>query len=127
MGPEVVAVTLCFLAFFAMVLGIVYLRSRENMAMIEKGMNPRQSSRSTPKPFISLKYGLLLMGMGLGLFIARMIDVNTRHKIMTTNGDFYYEDNPAVYFALIGLGGGLGLVISYLIEKKHLIDKGYQD
>jgi len=118
---------LCFLAFFAMVLGIFYLRSRENMAMIEKGMNPRQAARSIPRPFISLKYGLLLTGMGLGLFIARMIDVSTRHKIITSSGDFYYEDNPAIYFALIGLGGGLGLVISYLIEKKHLIDKGYND
>jgi len=29
----------------------------------------------------------------------------------------------AVYFSLIAIGGGLGLVSSYRIEKKELLDK----
>jgi hypothetical protein len=37
-----------------------------------------------------------------------------------------YEANGAnvsIYFALIAIGGGLGLITSYRIEKKELLDK----
>jgi len=29
----------------------------------------------------------------------------------------------AIYFSLIAIGGGLGLILSYRIEKKELLDK----
>jgi len=32
-------------------------------------------------------------------------------------------DNPAIYFSLIAIGGGIGLVSSYKIEKKELLDR----
>jgi hypothetical protein len=32
-------------------------------------------------------------------------------------------DNEAIYFALIGIGGGAGLIGSYRIEKKEFWDK----
>jgi len=103
-----------FISMFGMIFGIYYVRSRENMAMIEKGLNPRDNSGLVPKPFSSLKFGLLLTGAGLGLFGADMMDacVLLRH----TNPD---ETQP-IYFALIGIGGGLGLIISYIIEKRYL-------
>ena len=108
---------------FAMIFGIYYLRSRENMAMIEKGINPRQS-HSRPRPFINLKYGLLLVGSGLGLLVAYLLDGNMSHKHTIAGGDIdYTNDTPAIYFALIAIGGGLGLVISYVIEKKQWFDK----
>jgi hypothetical protein len=111
---------------FALIFGIVYLRNRENMALIEKGMNPRTGS-SGPRPFIYLKYGLLLVGAGLGLLIAYLIDNQMDHKAISPGGEVYYKDNPAIYFALIGVGGGLGLVISFLIEKKFWMDKRADD
>jgi hypothetical protein len=98
------------LGAFAMVFGISYLKSRENLAMIEKGMNPKLDR---PAPYKNLKWGLLLIGSGLGLFIAYMLD---RYALRDM-------DNPAIYFALIGIGGGLGLVGSYRVEKKELLDK----
>ena len=104
---------------FAMIFGIVYIRSRENMSMIEKGINPRVG-KATPKPFISLKYGLLFIGLGLGLLSAYLIDINMNHKAVTPGGEVYDKDNPAIYFALIAIGGGIGLVISYVVEKKWL-------
>ncbi len=58
---------------FAMIFGIVYIKSRENMALIEKGINPRQT-RYRPRPFVNLKWGLLLVGCGLGLLSAFIID-----------------------------------------------------
>ena len=97
---------------FAMVFGIVYLRTRENLAMLEKGLNPKEYA-NRPAPYRNLKWGLLLLGAGIGLFIAYFLD----------NYVFMRTDNEAIYFALIGIGGGLGLVGSYRIEKKELLDK----
>lgn len=109
---EVLIPILICLGFFAMVFGIVYMYKRENLAMIEKGMNPKQFA-NRPMPYTNLKYGLLLVGAGIGLFLAYFID-----QYMVTN-----RENEAVYFALIAIGGGLGLIISYRIEKKELLDK----
>lgn len=95
--------------FFAMVFGIVYLRTRENMAMIEKGMNPKQFA-NRPAPYRSLKLGLILLGAGFGLLLAFFLDKNM--------GTY---DNEAIYFALIAIGGGFGLIGSYAIEKKETL------
>ena len=171
---------------FAMIFGIVYIRSRENMAMIEKGLNPRQKD-VRPRPFINLKWGLLLMGAGLGLLSAFIIDravmkhnpaedkqarivfgghrsvpktkvvvvgdtshmskdsALTANVSVAVNGKDNDDDddmgdehsiteirgsgrgNHAIYFALIAIGGGLGLFFSYRIEKKEWLDKRLVD
>ncbi len=162
---------------FAMIFGIVYIRSRENMAMVEKGLNPRNKD-TRPRPFINLKWGLLLIGSGLGLLFAFIIDntilkqdktasqasitigrhhhsvgnkvivADTSHtakdtslaarNAAATNDDSMDDDdddhsiaeirdndpkNVPIYFALIAIGGGLGLFFSYRIEKKEWVDK----
>ena len=112
MGPEFLVAILVPIAGMAMVFGIVYLFKKENLAMIEKGMNPKTYR---PAPYTALKYGLLLMGSGLGLLLAYLIDTAST----AIDGD----DNPAIYFALIAIFGGLGLIISYRIEKKEVLDK----
>jgi hypothetical protein len=103
------------LGAFAMIFGIIYLRTRENMAMIEKGINPKQYA-NRPAPFRSLKTGLLFLGAGLGLLIAYFLDRN-----MTS------DDSPAIYFSLIAIGGGLGLIASYTIEKKEWMNRKDQE
>ena len=109
---EVLIPILICLGFFAMVFGIVYMYKRENLAMIEKGMNPKQFA-NRPMPYTNLKYGLLLVGAGIGLFLAYFLD-----QYMVPN-----KNNEAIYFALIAVGGGLGLIFSYRVEKKELLDK----
>ena len=99
------------LGFFAMVFGIVYLYKRERMAMIERGMDPRRY-KSQSAPYQNLKWGLLLIGSGFGLFVAFLLD-RLVFKID------YPDDNPAIYFSLIAIFGGLGLFASYRIEKKE--------
>jgi hypothetical protein len=102
-------------SMFAMIFGIVYLYNRQKMAMIERGMDPR-AYRTQPAPFKYLKWAFLLIGAGLGLLLAAI----TSHTL------FSYIDsdgNPAIYFSLIGIFGGLGLLTSYFIEKKETIDK----
>lgn len=118
MGPEVIVATLVPLSICALIFGIVYTRNKENMALIERGINPRISD-PRPRHFVNLKWGLLLAGAGLGLLIAFFIDESTARWITTSAGDKYKDDNPAIYFSLIAIGGGIGLVLSYFIEKKH--------
>jgi hypothetical protein len=110
MSPYLIPIIIS-LGAFAMIFGIFYLHTRQNMAMIEKGMNPRQFA-NRPAPYRSLKTGLLLLGAGLGLGIAFFFDKNM--------GGW---NNEPIYFALIAIGGGLGLVGSYAIEKKETLNR----
>ena len=102
------------IAMFALIFGIVYLRNRERMAMIERGMNPSSSFKPINRNSV-LTSGLLLMGAGLGLFIAFILD-NTLYFL---NNDNHHVDSAPLYFALIGIFGGAGLYVAYLIEKKE--------
>lgn len=112
-GAEMMVAILIPLSFFALVFGVVYLYKKENLAMIEKGMNPKDKLHR-PAPFRSLKWGLLLTGAGTGLMLSFFLD----------NYVLISSYNPAfLYFALLGMGGGLGLIGSYFVEKKHWYDK----
>ena len=122
-GGEVLIPIIMFAGGFAMIFGIVYLKTRQNMAMIEKGMNPKEFA-NRPAPYKNLKWALLLIGAGVGLFLAYMLDTYVFQNMVTTEivgGNTYHHregDNPAIYFSLIAIGGGLGLFGSYRIEKK---------
>jgi hypothetical protein len=133
MGPEVLVfvwmiimtVSICALFF-----GIRYMRNRELMAMIEKGLDPHfKPERPRPAPFRSLKWGLLLVGAGLGLFLAYLLDhtflYRFGHEIGRFDGGEWENTgaNVPIYFAMIAIGGGLGLITSYRIEKRELLDK----
>jgi hypothetical protein len=104
-------------AMFAMIFGIVYLHKRERLAMIERGMDPRRyKQKSTPTPpYNTLKAGLLLIGAGVGLFLAFLLG----HTAFKTVGDDFDDSHVAIYFAMITIFGGLGLFASYLIEMKN--------
>ena len=93
-GSEMMVAILIPISFFAMVFGVVYLFKKENLAMIEKGMNPKDKM-FRPAPFRSLKWGLLLLGAGLGLLIAFFVDMNLPYRI----------EPAGIYFALIAMGG----------------------
>ncbi len=83
------------------------------MSMIEKGMNPKEFA-NRPAPYRNLKWGLLLVGAGIGLFFAYIM-----HSYVLKID----EDNPVMYFSMLGIFGGLGLILSYRIEKKETLDK----
>jgi hypothetical protein len=97
-----------------MIFGIVYLQKRENLAMIEKGMNPKENKDRTA-PYKNLKWGLLLIGAGAGLFLAYLMD---NFILRGQPGAHSHDGNEAIYFSLIAIGGGLGLFGSYKMEKK---------
>lgn len=123
-GAEALIPIVMFAGGFAMIFGIYYLKTRENLAMIEKNMNPKQFA-NRPAPYKNLKWALLLLGAGIGLFVAYLLDfyvLNTHYSTQVVNGRTYSHRNDdgaaAIYFALIAIGGGLGLRASYKMEKK---------
>ena len=102
------------LGLLILTFGIRYLMSRENLAMLEKGMNPKDKI-NRPAPYTNLKWGLLLFGAGAGLALSYIITQYMLHDY----------GSPALWFAFIAMGGGGGLIYSYRIEKKELLDKNY--
>jgi len=97
------------LAFFAMVFGVVYIivtaRNRERLTLIEKGADPKlfESVKKTSTGGI-LKWGLLLVGIGLGTFFA---------MLLVQSG---FEEGA--YPAMICLFGGAGLIVAHKMEQK---------
>jgi hypothetical protein len=98
------------LGSFAMIFGIVYVvvtaRNRERMTLIEKGADPKlfESVKTSPKSGV-LKWGLFLIGIGLGIFFA---------ALLASSG---FEEGAA-YPAMICLFGGAGLLLAYKMEQK---------
>ena len=113
MNAEILIPILVPLGAMALAFGLYYLRNKENMTMIEKGMNPKEFA-NRPAPYRNLKWGLLLVGAGVGLFLA---------YIMHTYVLKIDDDNPVMYFSLLAICGGIGLILSYRIEKKEVLDK----
>lgn len=109
------------IALFAMVFGIYYIRSRENMAMIERGMNPR-ANMSKGRPATAMRYALILLGAGIGLMVAYITNTFYIPTTYIEEGVRMHRDTDPIYVGLVGIGGGLGLLIAYILEKKE--DKG---
>ncbi len=99
------------LGAFMMIWGIRYLENRENMAMIERGMEPVR--RRNADPSRTLRNGLMFIGAGIGLLLA----------ILITNMFGLEEgDKTGVFFGMIALFGGLGMLLAYLYERKNPVN-----
>ena len=106
---EVLILLVIFGAIFGIVLVVISARNRERMAMIEKGVNPKDfmvKEKRTVNTYGILKWALLLTGLGIGLFIGSLLDEYTS-----------LPDEPG-YFAATLVFGGLGLILAFLIQKK---------
>jgi hypothetical protein len=111
-------VLVAFIAFFATVFGIYYVRvttrNKERMALIDKGAdaslfntgNEGQTSLFNWNK-LTLKIGMFFMGIGAGIIAGAILDSN---DVM--------RDGPG-YVSMIFLFGGLSLVLFYLIDRKN--------
>lgn len=106
------------ISLFATIFGIYYIRSRENMAMIERGLNPR-NNMAWFRPFTVLKAGLLLMGVGLGAVVAMILLQYLPERTYYHDGQQYSDRLDELYPALMAVFGGLGLFLSYHLERKE--------
>lgn len=94
------------IALFAMIYGIVYLlvRKRERLALLQKGQDA--SVFDSSKRPSSLKWGIVLVGIGIGILLGRVVSVYTG-----------IDEEPAT-FSMICLFGGIGLVVYHFLAKK---------
>jgi hypothetical protein len=121
MNPDVIALSLPIivsLGAFLMIWGNRYLQNKENMAMIERGMEPKSpyekymenKGNRRVNPSNILKNGMILLGSGLGLLLATMI---------TIIFDMHEDSAISIYFSLIAIFGGLGMLGAYFYERKN--------
>ena len=106
---EVLIPLIIFSAIFGIVFVVISARNRERMAVIDKGVNPKDfitQKSFRPSTYGILKWALLLVGLGLGLFIGSLIETYTE-----------IQEEPA-YFASALFFGGMGLVLAFLIQKR---------
>jgi len=98
------------ISFFAMVYGIVFLfiRKKERLALIAKGTDAT-IFEINKKATSSLKWGLLLVGFGVGILLGKILAVYTT-----------LDEEPA-FFSMICLFGGIGLIVYHLIA--HQFEK----
>jgi hypothetical protein len=107
------------IGFFLSVFGIVYLflstRNKERLALIDKGadagifMKGKQNGSSIGK-IIILNFALLLMGIGVGVFIALLL---TTYTLLNTDAIY-----PAAIFTMAGLGLFIGFYMTKRLEKE---------
>ena len=102
------------ISMFLAVFGVIYLylstRNKERLALIEKGAEASifmrgRSQTSYGKIFI-LNFALLLMGIGVGVFLALILDTYTS------------MDSDGIYPACIFFMAGLGLFTGFNLTKK---------
>ena len=104
---------------FGTVFGIFYLyissRNKERMSLIEKGADASifMKGKSYTAPIwkvLILNLALLLMGIGVGVFIATLID----HYSSLNNDSIY----PAVIFTMAGVGLFVGFNMTKNLDKE---------
>jgi FtsH-binding integral membrane protein len=107
MNEDFLIVLIIFAAIFGIVFVIAQARNRERMAMIEKGVSPKDfMTDRRPNSYGILKWALLLVGLGFGLFIGSVLEAYTN-----------IPEEPAYFAAALFFGGG-GLFAAFLIAKK---------
>jgi len=117
------------IGYFTYMVFDLFVRKSERIKIIEKlgeNFSPIDTSAlsaqflsllpSLPKKsFSALRFGSLLTGLGFGLLVGLFLDISIIHW----NSEQSREQSSICYTAALLLFGGLGLLISYLIEKKE--------
>lgn len=115
MPPGAAAISIIIPTVFNIILGYTiyyYLKSRhaERMAMIENGIPLNEAQPPVRQNPFGFRLGMLAMGIGLGVFIAGLLDTYTNLS------------DETVYPAMIFLVGGGALVASYFFKFPTISD-----
>ena len=96
------------LIIFGFVYGIVQLsiQHKERKLLLEKGADPSLFQAPKTQKAASLRYGLLLIGIALGIFLGSTLSESSNMP------------EEAAYFSMVFLFGGIALVASFFLEKK---------
>ncbi|MCD6347508.1 MAG: hypothetical protein J7L96_08835 [Bacteroidales bacterium] len=112
-------VAIIFVALFASAFGIFYMffitRNKERMAIIDHGNNvsfskekrePREK-RSYGSIKLALKFGMFLIGIGVGFVVAVLLDQA-----------FVIKEIEIFIIGIVFIFGGLGLVSGYFLGRR---------
>ena len=92
----------------------LYTKHRERMRLIEKGLTPEEvkayfaDANVKPKnPYSSLKWGILLTFLGIGIFVANLLEG-------------MYDVEEGVMMGIVVLCAGLGFLVYYGIVSSKI-------
>ena len=95
----------------------LYTKHRERMSLIEKGLTPEEvkayfaDANVKPKnPYSSLKWGILLTFLGIGIFVANLLEG-------------MYDVEEGVMMGIVVLCAGLGFLVYYGIVSSKIKDQ----
>ena len=103
----IIAILSTFGTAFGLIYYYLHTRHKQRITMLEKGVDPQIfCQKPTSNKFASLKWALLMIGVGLGFFAGGILS------------DLTDAEEP-MFFAMILLFGGLGLLTYYFIVRKN--------
>jgi len=130
---EVIVVLGCAFLFYKFLENLI--RRKERIMLVEKidSLDPShvdalqkginfQSLASLAGRFTSLRSGMLLTGIGLGLIVAWVLTTILYPSMLAAQGNnsYMYRDMfSVIYLAAPACFGGLALLLSYLVENKN--------
>ena len=92
----------------------LYTKHRERMRLIEKGLTPEEvkayfaDTNTKPRnPYSSLKWGILLTFLGIGIFLANLFED-------------LYDIEEGVMMGMIVLCAGLGFLVYYSVVSSKI-------
>jgi len=99
------------LVFFGFILGMRYLKHKETIAMIEKGMLPERGGDGKR----TLRWGIGVTAVGLALTLG-LYSVG----FMEPGGDFPLRFGPWMLAGLVPLFIGLALILIYYLTREEV-------
>ena len=113
MDPTPVLITMTLFLVIGGVLALwLVTKHKERTMMLEKGFRPeeikelyRKGAFSSPNPLSSLKWGLVFSSIGIAVILGMVLDSA-------------YNLEEGIYFGLIALFGGVGLMLFYALSGK---------
>jgi hypothetical protein len=110
MLTETLAIMIPIIAIIGFFIMIIYIRRFENqekMAMIDKGVSPDLFTRKAKDSSGTLRFALLLIGVGIGFLLGYALDRS-------------FDMEEVGYFSMLFIFGGLGLGTAYVIEERKI-------
>jgi len=104
------AIIFIFGSIPAIIIALSYFKNRriERTALIAAGKDASifEQFNGKPKHYLSLKYGMFLVGLAIGVILGAVLDTYTSlHE-------------AAAYFSMVLLFGGLSLILFYITQKR---------
>jgi len=119
MAAVLVPITM-FICIFGMITITSYIdrtaKHKERMALIEHGVDAsifekkKKKKKEKPNGFGALKFGMLAVGLGVGLVMGAILDI-------------FLNCEPLPHFAMMLICGGGALIGYYQFAAKHAADE----